>query len=223
MNRIVGIDTFYLKIKKTILFVKGYTENKYLAFIIQMCRLKPYNILINGYDEKITLHRKWVDEKGNSLKIIKNKRIRIILNDLSIDRKKLTSTDLYEGLAIDKIASMSRCAFILQGKEEESYKTHVVISFLGIDNYLRTFVYEDGLWIQFPSLYLGMKVLKYMAIYHDIRYFKNLGLKETVIYPCTKQQTWLTCWPPGKDFVSLMEEQDNPVLELYKGKINTHD
>lgn len=213
---ITGLDKFYLKIKRHILLAAGFTEDKSLAFIIKACRLKPYVLLFEEWNTKLVLHKHWIDEAGNSLKIVKNKRIKIILNHLLIDRKKIVSTDLYEGLSIEKVSSISKLAFILVGKEREIYKDHYICAFLGIDDYLRTFVFFDGEWKMYPSLYLGMRILRNIASNVDIKYFKELGQKDPVIYPCAKQQIWLSCWPPGADFASLARKWDNPISELIK-------
>jgi hypothetical protein len=202
------IDRFYHKIKKHILLAVGYTERPDLEFIIRACRLKPLEILKNPSDQEVRLHRHWVDEYFNSLLIIKNKRIRIILNDLSILDCPQTSTDLYVGLPLDKVALMSKLAFLFCGQEKENHNPHYIISFLGLDNYLRTFIYADKEWEQYSSLYLGMPILKFIAKNKDIKYFLEYKQKEKIIYPCNKQAAWLTFWPPHEDFLVLLEKEN---------------
>jgi len=130
--KILSLDSFYKKIKRTVLLVEGYTEIKNLAFILTACRLKPI-----GLGSKLELHRHWVDEFGSSLKIIK-KKIQIVHNDLSIDREHLPCTDLYYGLSLERIVKMSKLSYLCYGQDED--EIYYIISFLGIDNYLRTYL-----------------------------------------------------------------------------------
>src|SRR6185295_2676581 len=103
-----NIERLYAKIRQHILLAQSYTEIGELAFIIKSCRLKPHSHIFEGKNNKLTLHRWWFDEFGNSLKIVKNKRIKLIYNDLSLSRDRVVCTDLYRGLSIDRIAKTSK-------------------------------------------------------------------------------------------------------------------
>lgn len=214
------IDKFYSKIRKHILLAVGYTERPDLEFIIKACRLKPFEILQNPKDKELRLHRHWVDEYFNSFKIVKNKRIKLIFNDLSLLDRSLPSTDLYVGLPLDKVALMSKLAFFFWGKEKETYEPHYIVSFLGLDNYLRTFVFSDGEWQQYSSLYLGMSILKFIAKNKNIKYFLQYKQKEKIIYPCDKQAAWLTFWPPHEDFLLLLEKENEELFNFIFKKEN---
>ena len=207
-----SIDSIYTILNKHILLVESYTEINNLSFIIKSCRLKPYNYLLN-HKEDLILHEWWVDEFGNSLKI-KNKKIKIIVNDLEIDRKKIICTDLYYGLSIEKISKISKLAHLFSGKED-SLQDFFVTTFLGIDNYLRTYMYDEG-WQQISSLMLGLSNLKKIARHIDIQYFLELDNKENIIAPCTQAAQWITFMPPSKEFLTLLEKQYEIVLPIFK-------
>jgi hypothetical protein len=188
-TKTVNIERFYVEIERLILTAKGYTELDHFPFLIKMCRLKPYQLLFGDKSWKISLHRHWIDEFGNSLLINRKKKLEIRLHDLRIDRNELVSSDLYGELAINKLASMSKLAFFLIGEE------YGIISFLGIDNYLRTSIFINGNWKVCSSLYLGLRVLRAMAVNEELPSFKEWKVKETIIYPCGIHRAFLTSLP----------------------------
>lgn len=208
-----SIERLYAQLNKHILLAQAYTEISELNFIIKTCRLKPYNIILNK-NKELVLHRYWVDEFGNSLRIIKNKRIKITYNDLTLDKSQIVCTDLYYGLSIDKIAKMSKLMFFCSIKEEETYRTQSVVAFLGIDNFLRAYVNLDGEWLQVSPLCLGMKVLKNIARNMDLRYFLELIGKENAPLPCALSRAWLSFMPPSGEFLQLMTQEHDQVLSF---------
>lgn len=213
-----SLDNFYIKIDRLIKLTQSYTEVDELYFIIKACRLKPYTYVAEDRNAKLVLHRWWFDEFGNSLQIIKNKRIKIIYNDLNIDRTKIVCTDLYSGLSIDRIAKMSKLAYLYVGKDEDLYDNCVVITFLGLDNYLRSYVQMYGEWHPVSSLVLGMRGLKQLAKYLDIKHFIKLGNKEKLIIPCISGEAWISYMPPSKDFTSLVGTQLDTIVPLLNTK-----
>jgi len=208
-----SIDRLYAQLNKYILLVQSYTEVNEIAFIIKACRLKPYVYLLDR-EKKLVLHRFWVDEFGNSLRILKNKKIKIVYNDLTLDKSQIICTDLYYGLSIDKIAKMSKLMFLSSMKEEETYQTQMFITFLGIDNFLRSYVNLDGEWLQVSSLCLGMRALKNIARNLDLRYFRELISKENAPLPCVSARTWLSSMPPGREFLQLMTKEYDQTLSF---------
>lgn len=224
MTLSISLDKFYDNIDKHVKLVSSFTDKKGLSKVITMCRLKPYDIIFNEYNEKIILHEHWVDEYRNSLWIRKDKKIDIKLNDLNINKEKISKTDLYEQLSIDKVSMISKFAFFLSGKDEDLHEEHVVLSLLGIDGFLRTFVYIYGEWHRYPSLCLGIKPLLAIAENLDLIFYKKINIKQA-IYPCDDQQAFLLYWPPSKDFVSIMNQQNESVvalLQLKKENNETH-
>lgn len=211
-----GIDRLHAQLNKHILLAQSYTEIDELSFIIRACRLKPHSFIFTDRSTKLVLHRWWIDEFGNSLKIIKNKKIKITFNDLSLDKSQIICTDLYYGLSIDKIAKMSKLVFLCVMKEEETYHNQLFITFLGIDNYFRTYVNLNGEWCQISSLYLGIKYLRKIVRNIDLKYYKELFIKEKAPLPCASSRAWLSFMPPSRDFLQLMAKEYDETLSFLK-------
>jgi len=166
-----------------------------------MCRLKPFG------DLSLSLEKKWFDEHGNTLNIVKNKRLKIIEGDTLIDKSSLICTDLYDGLSIQKIAKVSKLVYILVGKDEDFQEDHIIIAFLGIDNYLRVFYIYDGQLATCSPLNLGMKVLKSIVEDRDIKYYLELNNKDSVLFPCASQKSWLSFWPLPDRFARTISKE----------------
>lgn len=213
-----SLDAFYAKIDRLVRLTESYTEIEELSFIIKACRLKPYSLFSQKKDERLVLHRWWFDEYGNSLRIVKNKRIKITYGDLELDRKNIVCTDLYYGLSIDKIAKMSKLVHLYSGKDEDLYEDCAVLTFVGLDNYLRSYVYMYGEWKPISPLTLGMRLLKSLANHLDIKHFLKLENKENCIIPCISAETWLSFMPPSKEFTSLVGQQHEVVVPYLNTK-----
>lgn len=210
-----SLESYYKKISRDILLVQSYTEQEGLAWIIKACRLKPTDKL----ERKIVLHNKWADEFGNSLTIAKDKKLNITINDLSVNQNTLT-TDLYYGLNISNTAKISKMLYICYGQDDDDYNKIYSITYLGIDNYLRSFINWDEDWVQFPSLLLGMKHLKNISQNLDVRLFREFPNKENLPFPCISGKAWLTCLPMSSVFQRLVEKEHDalvPVLKHSKG------
>lgn len=199
------------KLYKQILLAQGYTEIPELALIFKSCRLKPYSIVFENAPTKIELHRWWIDEFGNSVKIVK-KKIEIIYNDLLLDGKKIISTDLYYGLSVDKIVKISKLAHIFIADD------YVIITLLGIDNYLRSYLNFENEVIQVSPLLLGLENLKLIFKNSDIKYFMGLPKKENTL-PCKEYSSWLTSVPANNIFIKLMERQSDIVSTILTNNI----
>lgn len=213
-----SLERLYIQLNKHILLVQSYTEVNELFFIIKACRLKPHSFVFQERNTKLVLYRYWFDEFGNSLRIIKNKKIRITYNDLALDKEQIVCTDLYYGLSIDKIAKMSKLVFISVMKEEETYQTQFFITFLGLDNYLRSYVNLDGQWLQVSPLCLGMRALKNIARNVDLKRFRELISKENAPLPCASARTWLSFMPPSGEFLQLMTKEYEQTLSFLNNK-----
>ena len=195
----LNLEKNYLNLDKHIKLFSSYLDKPYYCNIIKFCRLIPYDFNIKDY-KKIKLFNKWQDEYGNSLNIEKNKKIKIIYNDLSI--KKIFKTDIYQGLCLEKIFKISKLLFVLIAKDEDFNKDFIIISLLGIDNYLRTYVYYLEEWSQASSLILGEELLLNIFNNLDLKYFKELKIKKIHI-PCQNPKAWITCIPVHKNFTVL--------------------
>lgn len=209
-----SLDRFFIKIKRHIILAQAYTGIKNLHFIFTACRLKPYEFFTDKINYKLILYRHWFDEFGNSIIIHKNKHIKTIFNDLSLDQKKISCTDLYYNLSLDKICKMSKLFFLnhIQYQEDDN----IFISFLGLDNYLRTYYYLDNEWIQVSPLYLGWKNLKSISQNISVQDFKKLNIKEEYEDACTAQTQWISLLPPTHQFQKIMKAEFGDLLQFIK-------
>lgn len=199
-----SLDSFYCQIKRAILLVQSYLEDKSLSFIITACRLKPYELIFGQQKYNLKLYNWWFDEFGNSFKINKNKTINIIYYDLSLNNgKKIICTDLYYGLSLDKIIKISKLLHIIIGKDSNTY----LLTFLGIDNYLRSYFIKDGRLFRVSPLFLGLKILKNIEKNKDIKYFHKLrSNKKKYVIPCGIRKEWISYLPCRPEFIKLLNE-----------------
>ena len=214
----ISIDKLYYQLDKHILLAQSYTEIKELFFIIKSCRLKPYSYFFEEKNPKLILHKWWFDEFGNSLQITTGKKIKITYNHLSLDKSQIVCTDLYYGLSLDKVAKLSKLAYLYIGKDEDLYENCAIITFLGIDNYLRSYMYLYGEWQQVSPLLLGMKHLIALSQHRDIKFFKELRIKEKPPLPCVAEMQWLTFIPPNKALTSLLDKKYEGLFSFLKPK-----
>jgi hypothetical protein len=200
-----SLDNFYAIFNKHILLAQGYSEIKELSFIIKSCRLKPYNYIFShkNRDKKLILYTNWIDEHGNSLKI--SKKLKIKYNDLSLDHNKIICTDLYYGLSLDKIIKISKLAFIFTAKDEDLFQDCLIVAFLGIDNYLRAYLYLYDEWQQIAPILLGIKNLKTIYKHIDAPNFIELKIKENIPFPCLSPKGWITSLPVSNEFLQILE------------------
>jgi hypothetical protein len=218
-----SIDNFYTKLDKQILLAQSYTEVGGLFFLIKACRLKPYSYIFEKRSDKIVLYRHWVDEFGNSLHITTKKRLQLIYNDLLVDRNALVCTDLYHGLTLDKVAKISKLAYLCLGKDEDLYQDCAIVTFLGIDNYLRSYQYLYGEWRLVSPLTIGIRNLKLIGKNRDIKYFHKFEIKDNMPIPCISSEQWLTFMPSSKAFLDHMEKGHEFIAPLFKIRNdNTH-
>jgi hypothetical protein len=209
-----SLDNIYAKLDKHILLAQSYTEIGELFFIIKACRLKPSVYVFEDKNEKLILHRNWFDEYGNSFTII-NKTIKIVYNDLLLDRDKITCTDLYAGLSLNKILKVSKMAYLCAGKDEDLSQECCLLTLLGIDNYLRTYLYMYGSWRQVSPLVIGLENLQIIGKHKDIEYFRQFSKKENMPIPCHTAEQWLTCLPPSSGLVSLVGQRYETIASLF--------
>jgi hypothetical protein len=202
-----SIEYLHAQLDRQIRLASSYTEVPELEFIIKACRLKPLDYIFEERNNKLILHKQWFDEFGNSLNILKKKRIQITYNDLKLDRKQIVCTDLYAGLSLERVAKMSRLTYIVLGKDEDTYQDCCLISFLGIDEHLRTYLYWQEEWQQVSPLLLGMKDLRALANKLDVKHFQMTENKEISAIPCLAEQTWLSYLPPSPAFLSELNKQ----------------
>lgn len=206
-----SIERFHAKIEKQIRLVESYTELEGLGFIIKICRLKPYDYVFGKRETSASLHRWWFDEFGNSL-VIKGKQVSIIYNDLRLDRKEIIGTDLYAGLTMDRIAKMSELVHLIAGKDDDSHQDCFLLSFLGLDKHLRSYLYLYGEWQQVSPLLMGFHNLEALANSTNIGHYRRLENKENCVIPCPNPQVWLSYLPASANFLALLNKRHDIIL-----------
>ena len=212
-----NIESIHATLDRHIRLIAAYSEMPELNFIIRSARLKPYHFL-KKYNPKLKLYDWWIDEYGNSLTISKNKKIEITLNDLRIDRSSLTCTDLYQHIGIDKVVRISKLLYYSKGIEEDFNSECISLNFLGIDNFLRNYIYIYDKWEQYSSLVLGSDTLKNIANNQDIKIFTKLKSKISAPYTCTDTESWIGLLPATKEFVGLIREKNDFLIDVLKIK-----
>ena len=211
-----SLDFFYAKNNSIVQLTESYTEIDGLAFILKACRLKPYSYVFGEKSSTLQLHRWWFDEFGNSLKVIKPKRVKIVHNDLALDRKRIICTDLYHGLTLDKLVKISKMVYVCYGKDEDRYQDCCLISFLGLDNYFRSYLYMYGEWQSVSPLLMGMSHLKFMAQNLDIKQFVSIGNKENFGIPCNSAGVWLSYLPASHEFLAVLGKECEVLLPIFR-------
>ena len=175
--------------------VSAYLDDPAIGFILKMCRLKPYDMLLRcDHRYELKLHRHWIDEYGTSLRIIK-KRIKIVPNDLTVDRKVLRCSDIYDGLSMKQTATISKAV-------RATKKDDRMIGLLGLDDYLRAFIRLNGQWHRCSSLLFDMQTLKQIALNKDIG------------YTITVDNGWLMKWPTSKELIDDCGARDYLLREI---------
>jgi hypothetical protein len=212
-----SLDKLYTQLNKHILLVQAYTEIPELFFIVKACRLKPHDYIFGNKSNKVILYRWWFDEFGNSFNI-KDKKIEILYNDLSLEREKIVCTDLYYGLSLDRIVKMSKMLYLCAGRDEDLNKECFFLTLLGIDNYLRSYIYLYGKWQQVSPLLTGLKNLQKIAQHTNIQYFTNISNQKNWPVPCYAAQEWLSCTPVTKSFAKIIGEQHEMLLPILNNK-----
>lgn len=206
----LSLESLYMKLDKHILLAQSYTEIKNLSFLITSCRLKPHSYFYKKKESKLVLFDWWFDEFGNSLKI-EDKKLKIIPNDLSLSN--IATTDLYYGLSLDKIIKISKLVYITHGLDDD-YNSFYTLTFMGIDNYLRSY-YLDEQWKRISPLLLGQEVLLTIAENLDLKYFLDFNNEiNSLPYP-TKNQ-WLTCLPANEHLLDILKQDHELIFNLIR-------
>lgn len=203
------ISHYVAQLKEHIDLVGSFLENRNFSTLIKICRLRP-----KKYRRRLILHEDWLDEFGNVLNI-KKKNISILLNVPGLN--KADKTDLYHQLPIEKIYLISKMMYVLSGKEEDFGSDTFIVSFLGWDNYLRTYVYSYGEWQSCSSLLLGIAILLEIINNMEMTEYKEIKSSGPVIFPCESQREWLTCIPVSKDFETIMKLDNEVLSSIFKG------
>jgi hypothetical protein len=153
--------------------------------------MKPYEIFYDKEPYSLRLFRHWFDESGNSL-LLKKKEPFIILNDVSLRSLPLFSSDLYAGLSLEKVALISKAFYLLIGKDEDMGEDFYFISFLGIDNFIRSFMMLYGELSKVAPLQMGIKRLQRLIMGKDIISYQRIDTAGLEKLPFRGTE-WLSC------------------------------
>ena len=209
----IPLERFYKKNSLRINAVSGYIEDDRIAYIIKSCRLKPYDVLSGiGAGE---LDRCWADEYRNSMRVHKDKRLKLIFNDLSIDPEYILTTDMYANVNLTDLPKISKLAyFSIIPDEIESNNYVYIVSFLGNDNYFRTRIFIENRWTRISTLYLGLRLLHTITDHLSTNYFIELDPKKvSTMLPLGIGRHWITFWPPHRHAVSVLNREKPFLLE----------
>jgi len=214
---IPSLETVHYQLQRHIKLTESYTEIKGLNNLIKNCRLKPYNFLFNKkYNHMdVILHREWVDEFGNYL-IIDKKKIKIIYNDLWL-HDKLVCSDLYYGLSLNKIIKISKCIHIFYGKDEDLYQDCALITFVGLDNFYRSYLFLYDEWQIVSSLLLGIPSLLYLSANPKKLKAGQISIKKNDPIPCLSSSEWLFSLPLSQKAVSQLDKECPSLLPFLIG------
>jgi hypothetical protein len=111
---------------------------------------------------------------------------------------------------------MSKLSYLSIGKDEDLYKESFLLTFLGLDNYLRSYMYLYGEWQQVSPLLLGIKNLQLLAHQTDIKYFKQLKKLNKNLLPCQGKQEWLTMLPVSESFLDVLKNECETLLPYFE-------
>lgn len=204
-----NITQYYERIKNDILLLSKFMDEDY-EFLIKSCRLKPSKLKRKKADKSV-YHKKWHDEYGNSI-FFSKEEIKIINNDLEI-RDKIFISDLFRGLNIANAYKISKKIFIFQGTldEEEFW----LFSFLGIDNFFRTYYIDKSDVLNVSTLFIGINNLLKIKENINLTYFKIF--EEDINLPSDKKTCYITNVPVHEDFLKIMNKVKPNLFETIIG------
>ena len=210
-----SIERLHHILDKQIKLAQAYNEISYLEFIIRSCRLKPFVYMFNRRPHKILLYSEWMDEFGNML-VIDKKKLGIIYNNIRLTPNKIVSTDLYFGLSLDKIVKMSKLAHLVAGKDEDLNQDCYLLTFLGLDDHWRSYLYLYSEWTQVSPLILGIKNLKLLYGNIKIKYYNDVEIKNDCMVPCKNPEAWLSYLPASEGFVEMIKNKYETLLPIFE-------
>lgn len=213
-----SIEWLHTTLNKNIKVVKAFTGIKELPFILTACRMKPVEYMQNKGKENNAFYDYWFDEFGNTLKITNGKiqKLFITYNDLRLNKElRDISTDLYYGLSLDRVVKMSKQVMIWYGKDEDKFDEKCyLLTFLGLDDHLRSYLHWYGEWQQVSPLWLGVVNLRRMGKTKKIA-DEPLNQKDCP-FPCVGAGGWLSFMPLSEDLLDALKKDCEELWEILK-------
>src|SRR4051812_26435886 len=117
MNKIT-IEKFYEKYRGYVDVTAGYLDDRRIPFILKACRLRPQLSTEHNLPTTPRLERWWIDEFRNTLRIGKNKRIRLIFNDLRVNKDRVRCTDIFANVSIQDLYTISKLLYVCKAQDE---------------------------------------------------------------------------------------------------------
>lgn len=167
--------------------------------------------------KRLRFFDKWYDEYGNSISFSKDGKVNCTYHDLSIDRKNNPSTDIYAGISIDKVYKISKLVHCYYGKDEDLNKNFCLLTFLGIDNYLRSYLFYQEECKQVSPLLMGFDNLIEFSNLIGIQNFCHFKMKENNL-PCKNGKAWLSCLPVSEKLFHIIETESDYLSTIFKEK-----
>jgi hypothetical protein len=124
---------------------------------------------------------------------------------------------MYYNIDLQKIIKISKSFFVFYGKDDESLEDFIFITFIGIDNYFRSYIYYNDFWQKISSLYLGMHNLKLIINNIDINEHLYIKNRKDFITPCKRGRAWISCLPASEEFLRILNKENDIVTNLLKG------
>ena len=212
-----SIEWLHGTLNKNIKVAKAFTGIKELPFILTACRMKPVKYMLD-HRQNIPFYDYWFDEFGNSLKISNGKKRKLFItyNDLRLQASlNNISTDLYYGLSLDRVVKMSKQVMLWMGKDEDKFgQKCYLLSFLGLDDHLRSYLHWDGEWKQISSLWLGVINLRRMGQANKKIADEPLNEKDCP-FPCVGAEGWLSFLPLSEDMLDALKQHEK-LMEIFE-------
>lgn len=198
----IDIEKFYRKIKGHLKLLTAYTDNPTLPKIIRSCRLKPHSIFEDGFEFTTKLENHWVDEFGNSL-YLTSSSMQLKLGDLSVNKNARNCTDLFYGNSINVTGKNSKFALIAAGTELLSDNDFYLVSFYGIDEYIRAFIFTPPVWTRVSPLMMGTNTLEKFFSSINNKWVQEVDKKDLdFVIPFNMKKCITTSWPTKQDIMS---------------------
>jgi hypothetical protein len=176
------IKRYYSKNQYKYHSLEKFTGINKLTDMFLACNIRP-SIKKNGFQYH------WRDDYNNTIEVVK-KKLKVTYNDINISADP---KDQYLHLPIEKVSRISEIVYFLE------LNNTYIISFLGIDNILRTFIKENT-WERIPSLMLGLDAIKDIIEYNDIISFIKLE-PHNGYFPFENGKAWISCNPIPDDLI----------------------
>lgn len=148
INRRLTSDEYNLKYLDQMVVCERATNNPNLSTLMKRLRLIPNSLYMS---QNKNFCDKWIDG-ARSIFSIEKMKVQIKYNILG---EEVHNLDMYANVNITEAITLSSVGFYIVGEYE-------YILLLGEDNYYRTYMKYEDIFIRIPNLYLGFSVLKYI-------------------------------------------------------------